>query len=72
MLKLIFFLLCALAVPAVTWWLENRDPDRWEAARMADRDRRAQARKAPHRRMKYSQIIMPPLLAQRRQTKGQI
>lgn len=72
MLKLIFFLLAALAVPAVTGWLESRDPDRWEAARMADRDRRAQARKAPHRRLKYSQAIMPPLLAQRRQTKGQM
>lgn len=72
MLKLIFFLLGALAVPAVTWWLENRDPDRWEAARMADRDRRAQARKAPHRRLKYSQVIKPPLLAQRRQPKGQM
>ena len=72
MLKLIFFLLAALAWPIVTWWLESRDPEQREAARMADHDRRAQARKAPHRRMKYSQIIMPPLLAQRRQTKGQM
>lgn len=72
MLKLIFFLLGALAVPAVTGWLESRDPDRWEAARMADRDRRAQARKAPHRRLKYSKVIMPPLLAQRRRPNGQM
>lgn len=72
MLKLIFFLLGALAVPAVTWWLESRDPEQREVARMADRDRRAQARKMPHRRLKYSQIIKPPLLAQRRRPKGQM
>lgn len=68
---LMIALLVLLAVPAVTWWLENRDPDRWEAAKLADRCRRDQAQRAPHRRT-YGQTIKPPLLEQRRQPKGQM
>ena len=70
-MKLVWIALFALAVPAVTGWIESRDPDRWEAVRMADRDRKAKARRQPRRRGKYSQVIMPPLLAQRGQNRGQ-
>ncbi len=70
-MKLIWIALFALGFPLLTWYLEERDPDRWEAARMADRDRKAQARRQPRRRGKYSQAIMPPLLEQRRHDQGQ-
>ena len=71
MMKLVWIALFALCFPLLTWYLEERDPDRWEAVRMADRDRKAQARRQPRRRGKYSQVIMPPLLAQRRHDHGQ-
>ena len=71
MMKLVWIALFALGFLLLTWYLEERDPDRWEAARMADRDRKAQARRKPRRRGKYSQVIMPPLLAQRRHDQGQ-
>lgn len=71
-MKLVWIALFALAVPLIGWRLEERDPDRWEAARMADRDRRRQAVRPMNRRMKYARIEKPPLLAQRRQTKGQM
>jgi hypothetical protein len=64
MLKLIFFLLGALAVPAVTWWMESRDPVKADVRRMADRDRQAQAVRLPQRRMQYAQIVKPALLQQ--------
>ena len=70
-MKLVWIALFVFGFLLLAWWLEERDPDRWEAARMADRDRKAKARRRPHRRGKYSQVIMPPLLAQRRQNRGQ-
>ena len=70
-MKLVWIALFVFGFPLLTWYLEERDPDRWEAARMADRDRRAQARRQPRSRGKYSQAIMPPLLAQRGQNRGQ-
>lgn len=39
-MKLLWIALAALAVPLIGWWLEERDPDRWAAVRMADRDRK--------------------------------
>lgn len=73
-MKLVLIALGLLAWPLVTWWAEAREDgeERRNINRMADSDRRAQARKMPHRRLKYSQAIMPPLLAQRRQPKGQM
>ena len=47
MMKLVWIALFALGIPLLTWYLEERDPDRWEAVRMADRDRKAQARRQP-------------------------
>lgn len=70
-MKLIWIALFALGIPLLTWYLEERDPARWEAARMADRDRKAQMRRQSRSRGKYSQVIMPPLLAQRRHDQGQ-
>ena len=45
MMKLVWIALFALAVPLIEWWMESRDPDRWEAARMADRDRKAERKR---------------------------
>lgn len=67
----IVIILLLLAWPAVTWWMESRQPQGREITRMADRDRITQARRAPHRRGKYSQTIKPALFQQHgRPTRG--
>lgn len=60
----VFAGLALLAVPIVTGWLEGRDPDAKTVARMADRDRQAQAVRPMSRRMMYAKIEKPILRQQ--------
>jgi hypothetical protein len=61
-----------IGLPIITGLVEGRDPVKSDVRRMADRDRQSQAVRMPQRRMQYAQIVKPPLLAQRRQPKGQM
>lgn len=54
-----------IGLPIVTGWMEERDPDRANVRRMADRDRQDQAVRPMSRRMLYAQIVKPALLQQR-------
>ena len=60
-----------IGLPIVTGWMEERDLDRANVRRMADRDRQDQAVRLPQRRMQYAQIVKPALLQQHgRPTRG--